>query len=247
MLTTLGVVEAGTAPVGLKNRAARRLGGKPLLEWVVRQATDSERLDRVIVLAGDSPEDHRLSELTPPDVPLVASSGRDALERFLDVLKRYPARTVVRIGLQTPFVDPVLIDRLVSTGDAHPSCDYIGYCVGAGRPAILSPLGIFAERIRADAIRRAAREAKDPRDREQVTRFIYAHPETYNVRLIPVPVELDRDDVRLTLDSEDDWEHVQAIYEALGPERLDWRRIADLLDQQPALRQRMADLNRAAN
>ncbi len=50
--------------------------------------------------------------------------------------------------------------------------------------------------------------------------------------------------MRLAVDTEEDWEHAQTIYEALGPEALDWQRIAGLLEQQPALRTRMAALNR---
>ena len=65
------------------------------------------------------------------------------------------------------------------------------------------------------------------------------------MRLIQVPAALDRDDVRLTVEEQEDWEHAEAIFEALGPESLDWQRIAGLLDQQPALRQRMAVLNQA--
>ncbi len=64
------------------------------------------------------------------------------------------------------------------------------------------------------------------------------------MRLIPVPQELDRDDVRLTIGGEEDWEHAQTIFEALGPEQLDYLRIAQLLDHQPALRKRMEALNR---
>jgi spore coat polysaccharide biosynthesis protein SpsF (cytidylyltransferase family) len=66
------------------------------------------------------------------------------------------------------------------------------------------------------------------------------------LRLIPVPRELDRDDVRLRIDGEEDWEHTQTIFEALGPEHLDYHRVAHLLDHQPALRQRMAALNGVA-
>ena len=47
-----------------------------------------------------------------------------------------------------------------------------------------------------------------------------------------------------TVDLDEDWDHALAIYEALGPEWLDWQRIARLLDHQPALRSRMAALNR---
>ena len=91
---------------------------------------------------------------------------------------------------------------------------------------------------------RPNRLARDPLDREHVTRYLYSHPEKFNLRLMPAPAEIDREDVRLTVDIEEDWDHALAIYEALGPERLDWQRIARLLDHQPALRSRMAALNR---
>jgi spore coat polysaccharide biosynthesis protein SpsF (cytidylyltransferase family) len=61
--------------------------------------------------------------------------------------------------------------------------------------------------------------------------------------MIPVPVELDREDLRLRIESVDDWEHAQQIVDALGDEHLDWQRIAGLLAQQPDLRRRMAALN----
>jgi spore coat polysaccharide biosynthesis protein SpsF (cytidylyltransferase family) len=123
----------------------------------------------------------------------------------------------------------------------------MSYCSRDGRPAILSPVGVYAEWFRSAALRRVARAARSRVDREQVTRYIYSHPEEFNLRLIPAPAEIDRDDVRLTVDIEEDWDHALAIFEALGPEALDWQRIADLLDHQPAMRRRMAVLNRACS
>lgn len=244
MFNTLGIVQARLGSTRLKEKVARKLGGKSLLEWVVRRVTDCQRLDAVIVATGDDPAGRSLAELVPPDVPLFVGSETDVLSRFADALARFPAAAVVRVCADNPFVDPVLIDRLVRTADLHPECDYISYCSHSGRPAILSAVGVYAEWCRAEALLRANREATDPADREHVTRYLYSHPERFQVRLIPGPRQLDRDDVRLTVDLEEDWEHAQAIYEALGPEEFDWQRIAELLDGQPDLRSRMAVLNR---
>lgn len=244
MAKTLGIVQARLGSQRLKGKLARRLGSRSLLDWVVRRVTDCSRLDGVVVAAADGPDDGWIRELVPADVPVVVGSEHDVLGRFAAVVEQYPCDAVVRICADNPFIDPDLIDRLVSEADSHPECDYIGYCIGGGRPAILSPLGFFAEWCRAGALSQAAREASDPADREHVTRYLYSHPERYSLRLVPAPAQLDRDDVRLTVDIEEDWDHAEAIYEALGPERLDWRRIAILLEQQPRLRQRMRDLNR---
>ena len=122
---------------------------------------------------------------------------------------------------------------------------YVTFCSRDGRPAILSPVHVYAaEWFRSSALRRDNRLDKDVADREHVTRFLYTQPEKFNIQLKPAPTEIDRDAVRLIVDIEEDWDHALAIYEALGPELLDWRQIANLLDHQPALRSRMAVLNR---
>jgi spore coat polysaccharide biosynthesis protein SpsF (cytidylyltransferase family) len=246
MLNTLGVVEVRPGIDTPRLTACRRLGGKSLLEWVVRRMTESQRLDGVLVLAPEIAQTPELAELVPCDVPFVASDRPDALARFAAVLAERPAKAIVRVVADHPFVDPVLVDRLVTTAAQHSQSDCIGYCSRSGMPAVQSPLGVIGEWISTAALERAHKEATKPALRDQVTGFFYAHPERFNLRLIPVPRELDRDDVRLRIDGEEDWEHTQTIFEALGPEHLDYHRVAHLLDHQPALRQRMAALNGVA-
>ncbi len=244
MLKTLGIVQACFTSQHFRSIACRRIGAQSLLEWVVRRVTDCTRLDGVIVIACKRQEHRCIRELIPSDVPVFVGDQPDALHRFAKALEEYPAESVVRVRGDNPFIDTELIDRLVTSTQSQPNCDYASYCLQDGRPAILSPVGIYAEWFRASALRRAVRATKTPTDREHVTRYIYSHPEKFNVRLIPAPPQLDRDDVRLTIDMEEDWDNTLVIYDALGPESMDWQRIAGLLDQQPALRQRMAALNR---
>jgi spore coat polysaccharide biosynthesis protein SpsF len=245
MLKNLGIVQACFHSPRFRCNATRKLDGRSLLEWVIRRVTDAICLDGVIVVACETDDCCGISRLVPKDVPVFVGEGNDALARFAKALEQFPAEGAVRVRGDDLFVDPGLIDRLVTTAEAQPNCDYVGYSSRDGQPAILSPVGVYAEWFRTSALRKANRSARNPVDREQVTRYLYSHPQTFDVRLLPAPEAIDRDDVRLTVDIEEDWDHVLAIYEALGPERLDWQRIARLLDHQPALRSRMAVLNRA--
>jgi spore coat polysaccharide biosynthesis protein SpsF len=245
MLNTLGVVQvppASTLP-GLK--ANRGFQGKTLLEWVVRRVTDCQWLEGVIVVAPAEDDAASLADHVPPDVPLYLSVHKDALGQIADALTSYHAKGVVRVGIEQPFVDPELIDRLITRATQHPTFDYIGYCSRSGKPAIQSSLGMFGEFFQTKALLVADREATLPEDRKHVTRFLYSRPDKFQVRMIPVPPELDRDDLRLRIDGVEDWEHVQQIVDALGDEHLDWQAIAGLLAQQPDLRRRMAAMNQS--
>ena len=244
MLKTLGIIQTSLGHEGVAATATRRLGSRSVLEWVVRRVTDCQRLDGVVVIS-DGQASHRfLSTLVPHDVPILDIEATDPLQQFAKATEQFRCEAVVRVRSDRPFVDPALIDHLVTTAESQSSCDYVSYCSRDGRPAILSPVGVYAEWIRTEALRRADRKATLPADRREVTRYIYGHPEKFNLRLIPAPKQVDRDDLRLTVDIEEDWEHLLTIVDALGSDEFDWQRIANLLDHQPALRDRMATLNR---
>ena len=149
------------------------------------------------------------------------------------------------VRLDSPLVDPCLIDRLVTAAERDPTVDYATFCSGSGHPAIHSPLGLFAEFYSTSAIRRVDRAAKTARERREFNRFILRRPNRFTVKLLPIPQPLDRDDLRFSLRHQDDWEHAEQIVDALGADGLEWPRMARLLEQQPELRERMAVLNRA--
>jgi spore coat polysaccharide biosynthesis protein SpsF (cytidylyltransferase family) len=230
MIHTVGIVEPRLDAADGRTNATRKCGGKPLLEWVVRRATDCQRLDRVRVLIGPGFDKPAVFAAVPADVPVFVSRQADPLLALVELLAEHPAHGVVRIPGDNLYVDPVLIDRLVRTADEHPTCDYVGYCHRERRPGLASPVTALGEWCRADALRRAVREASLSSVRQPATRHLYAHPELFNVRLIPAPQELDLGSVRLTVECEEDWEHVQTLLDALGPEALDWRRVAGLLE-----------------
>ena len=249
MSATLGIVEVpsieqspGEKSHGSSSIASRKFGNKSLLEWVVRRGTDALLLDQLLIVT-DQEQGELIERLAPPDVSVFVGSQPDALGRLAAAVRQNNATQLVRIPLACPFVDPELIDRLVATASSNPDFDYIGYFSMDGRPAVLSKVGFFAEWCTAAALFRADQLARNPADRENSLLYIYSRPDCFQLRFIPIPEKLDRRDVRLTIEAEEDWDHAYMIFEALGPERLDWRRIVSLLDQQPAMRERMASLN----
>ncbi len=240
MLNTLGIVEVRQRE-HRKWHIDRKLGGKSVLERVVRRVTDSERLDRVVVLC-DREQLSLVRALVPSDVEVIAAQGAQPIAAVTHLCERFKARALVHVHGENPFVDPELIDRLVITADANPSCDYIGYCRGDGQPAVFTHLGMLAEWCSVAALAQAPRAGIA--DRRHFTAALYGHPELFSIRLLPLPIELDREDLRLRVDDEEDWEHATVIYDALGHDEWDWRQVVHLLRGQPDLRNRMAHLNR---
>lgn len=245
MTTTLCIVDVPARhDEGKASLAGRRFGDTTLLEWVVRRVSESLLVEQLVVVGLPEQEMH-LQRLVPPDVSVSVGPYKDYLEHVAAVTRQTDASAIVRVSIERPFVDPVLIDRLVCDCNAHPGIDYVGYVLEDGRSALQAQLGVCAELFRAEAIFEADRRAIDEPDRTDMTRFICAHPDLFQLRLLKAPPRLDRGDIRLTINGEEDWEHANLIIDALGPERLDWQGIAELLAHQPELRRRMEVLNEA--
>lgn len=244
MLKTLGIVQACLPPRRFHTHVRRTLGGESLLGFVVRRATDCQQLDGVIVVAGEGDDRSALGHLVPSDVPIFISDHADPMGRFAAAVEQYPTEAIVCIRGDSPFLDPALVDRLVVAAHSHGDCDYAGYGTRDGRPATESSVGVFAEWLRVKALRRALKTRGEGQS-ERLSDAVFANPKKFKTHLIPVPDRIDRDDVRLTVNMEEDWDNALAIFDALGHEQLEWQRIADLLDHQPVLRSRMAALNRA--
>jgi spore coat polysaccharide biosynthesis protein SpsF len=251
MYTTLGVVEVIPSLDGLSSMsplagiARRRFAGKTLLEWVVRRVTDADHLAQVVVVAGPDTLARSLAVLAPPDARVLFCESQDPLGRLAAVARQFPCRGLVRLTVSDPFVDPILIDRLIMSVQGEEGCDYACFCLGDGRRAHESRMGIFADWCRADAILQADRLARSPEDRADPAEFLCSHPEIFASKQVPVPARLDRGDLRLAIRDEEDWEIVETILDALGPESLDWQFITSLLDRHPQMCRRMAEHNLA--
>src|SRR6266513_3811612 len=157
MVTTLGVVEVIPSVEGLSTTsplagiARRRFAGKTLLEWVVRRVSDADHLEQIVVSAGSDPLSRSLAQLAPPDARVLISEAKDPLGRLAAAVRQIPCKGVVRLSVSDPFVDPILIDRLVLSAAADGECDYACFCFADGRPAHQSQMGVFADWCRSDA------------------------------------------------------------------------------------------------
>jgi spore coat polysaccharide biosynthesis protein SpsF len=193
----------------------------------------------VVVLAADAEQADCFRGMAPADVAVVHLPGADPLARLAALARSRRADGLALVRADQAFIDPTLIDRLVAATARHPGCDYVTFVAADERPALLQPLGLFAEWCSRSALERADREARAPADRTSPTRYLYSHPELFRLTLIPAPADVEPAALRLGLETEDDWENAQAIVDALGPDGIDGVRIAQLLQHHPGLRSRL--------
>lgn len=139
-------------------------------------------------------------------------SEDDVLGRFIGAAEHFGIDRLIRVCSDNPFLRADSFCTLFKAHSCQPA-DYVAFGWPDGRPTIKSHIGLFAELTTLDALRRAASQTNERLYHEHVTIYLYTHPEAFSVRLLPLPAELEeRQDLRFTLDTPDDFSLLAALY-----------------------------------
>jgi spore coat polysaccharide biosynthesis protein SpsF len=213
----LGIVQARMGSSRLPGKVLMPLGDLPVLGWVVRAARASGVLDEIVVATTVEPVDDRVvAACEELGVEAVRGPVDDVLSRFDAALGDRPVDAVARFTADCPLLDPAVIAATVQAWRAAPWLDY----VSTAMPRRL-PRGMDVEVVRADMLRSLARRASIASyHRTHVTSAIYTDPE--DRPMLGLAFAPDASDLRVTLDTPDDWRLIQALVEKLGdqPARL---------------------------
>ncbi len=212
----------------LPKKVLADIGGSPLLLRLIRRVKLATRPSCVVVCTSHHQDDKPIIKLAEEhDVPHVAGSERNVLERFLQALTLVDADIAVRVTGDNPLTDPFIIDELLALQE-ETSAEYV-YTED-------SPRGTRSEVITRAALEKASRWAESPESSEYMT-MMFRHSEHFSQRVLHVedPVCL-RPDYRLTVDTPEDLEIVQEVYRAFDfRDDITLQEIVEFLDGRPDL------------
>ena len=137
-------------------------------------------------------------------------SEEDVLSRFIRAGQTYRAERIVRICADNPFLHIPFIHKLIQE---YRDEDYLSFAFPDNTPTIKSHIGLFSELVSLEALQWVALQTSNPHFHEHVTNYMYTHQELFKVRFLPLPDFLNqRTDVRLTLDTPEDFQMMQSLY-----------------------------------
>ena len=222
------VIQARAGSTRLPGKVLADLGGRPVLEWVVRAARAASQIDEVVVATSTVTVDDVVADLAESlGVPVVRGSEDDVLSRFVAALDAHPADALVRLTADCPLLDPTLIDAVAGAWAAAPTHDYVSTIL-----VRCLPRGLDVELVTAEALRAVDRMATG-HDRVHVTSALYADPTAY--RLLGVCVTPPADDLRVTLDTQEDLVLLRALVAVLPDAPPSWRDVVAVLRARPDL------------
>lgn len=210
--------------------AQRNIKGQSLISRMTRRVSESQLVQNVVVSGIGLPT--TLLTAGIPGAEILDHPHSHVVERLALAADRTGADWAVYLPGNRPFVDPVLIDRLLAEAKQRSDCDYLGYFSAGGGWQRMQHLGLAAEVCHADALRRLRRNL----DRlsyygedASLSAYFQDAPGIYQMRFIPIPTELDREDLRFAVECEQDWDDVQLLCETVASDDTQWQPLATIV------------------
>lgn len=228
------LVQARMGSTRFPGKSMQPLGGRPLVEWVVKRAAASRAISEVVLATSRDTKDDVLADWAALEgIPCVRGPEHDVLSRFWSAMESRTEPGVVRITADCPLVAPEVIDAVVAAwwNEGDP-LDY-----AANTLIRTFPDGLDVEVLRRDTLERIFRLASDDQ-REHVTTYVLSHPEQFRCTSVELAVDCSR--ARLTVDYRSDLERLEAVLAnkyrpGAGPTLTELLRLAGCIDAEPVV------------
>jgi len=191
-------------------------GEKGILEIQLERLKNAYPYFPIVLATTTNPNDSPLVELANRiEVAVYRGSETNVLQRFIAAATEYHIQTIIRVCSDNPFLDTELLSNLIRIYRERP-VDYCSYQLHHETPAILTHFGLFAEIVTREALMKTAALTNDEKYLTHVTNYIYTHPKDFSIKYVDAPPEINnRDDIRLTIDTMDDFNLVRKLYSAI--------------------------------
>jgi len=226
----IATIEARMGSSRLPGKVMLPLAGEPMIIRLVERVRRSKMVNEVVVATTKQASDQIIIDTCNRyQVKVFAGSEIDITQRLLDAAGSEDADFVVQLTGDNPLIDSGLIDDAVQELIESKS-DYVTNYSNNNLT-----IGFNVRCFTYTALEKASKLSNEPSDRIHGSYYIHRSPELFSISSVKVGVELQRDDIRLTVDETSDFEIVRMVFETLYPLKKDFtaKDVVEMIDRFP--------------
>lgn len=235
MTKVVCIIQARMGSTRLPGKVMEKIKGKSILYYVVERVKQANLIDQIVIATTTNKQDDVIvEEADRLNVECFRGSEQDVLLRYYHAAKKYDANVIVRITSDCPLIDPKIIDNVVSIYLENPEYSLVTNA-GPNVEKRTSPRGLDTEVFSFEDLEKSFNNATKKYQREHVTPFIYEHSEKFKVFFIKAEGKLKRPDIRITLDTKQDFELISKIINHFDTIDFNTEDVINFLENKPKL------------
>lgn len=227
------IVQARTSSTRLPGKVLKYLpydSSITVLEQVIRRLKKSKLLDEIIIATTTDEDDKKIVNIAEKEkVACFRGSKENVLERYYLASKEHDLDIVVRITSDCPCADPDIVDLIIEN-HLESDADYTSNTL-----IRTFPVGLDVEVINFKALKKCYDGAESDLELEHVTKYVHNHLDLFKTKNILSSDGYDPQ-IRITLDTEEDYALLCAIFDYYQNEFFNSKDIMGLFKAKPWLK-----------
>ena len=209
------IIQARTSSTRLPGKVLKELpynSGITCLAQVIRRLKKSKKLNDIIIATTKEKEDNEIIDIAKKeDIKYFRGSKENVLSRYYFAAKENNTDLIVRITSDCPCIDVDITDLTID--------DHINKMADYTTNSLVRtyPHGLDVEVFNFNTLEKAYKNATKDYEKEHVTPYINRNPQKFKINIVKAPKELYAPDIRITLDTEEDYALLCAVYDYLYP------------------------------
>lgn len=203
----LCIIQARMSSTRLHGKVMLPLNGVPIIKYMHdRVAFNCDKIDNIVIATTDQESDDAFcGYLHRAGISYYRGEQDNVLKRFHDAAHLHSANIIIRLTADCPFIDTYVINSMVELF-LQGNYSYI-----TNRTPATFPDGFDVEIFTVTALREAFKNANSQHEMEHVTPYFYEGRSDY----FNYENNQNLSDIRLTLDTAEDYELISDIHEKL--------------------------------
>ena len=202
--------------------------GKSILEVIYEKLIVLNQFLIVVATTYNSPKTIAICKKL--GIPHYIGPENNVAKRLYLTCKKYGFDGFFRVCADSPFTSLPLMYPVVAW--VSPKVDYVAF-----KDCMRRHEGFFVEYIKTSALRLSLIVSAKREDLEHVTPFIIRNPDLFRQKILPIPPDLNKIAIRLTVDTASDFYIAKKVYKYMKNNY--WGLILDYIRDNPDIQKQM--------
>jgi spore coat polysaccharide biosynthesis protein SpsF len=193
------IIQARMGSTRLPGKVLKMLGDKSLLDHIFYRLTFLRHPVKIVLATSDLKNDDVVEAYCAKNkIECFRGSESNVLERYYMCAKKYRMDNIIRLTGDNPFTDMEELDSLIEM--------FLKEKLEFAHSFNVLPIGVGAEIFSFKAIEESHRNGK-----EHVDEYLLENPVRFRTKILDVPSDKNRPELRLTVDTTEDFRRAEFI------------------------------------